>query len=67
MAEIKVYKEICKGCRMCIGACPKGILEMSRDLNAVGDQYCVQTNKEKCIGCAFCGMICPEAAIEVYR
>lgn len=40
---------------------------MSKDLNANGDNYCVQFDADKCIGCAFCAMICPDAAIEVYK
>jgi 2-oxoglutarate ferredoxin oxidoreductase subunit delta len=67
MAMIKVDKNMCKGCKLCVVTCPKHILELSRDFNDNGDNYCVQTDAGKCIGCAFCAMICPDAAIEVYK
>lgn len=67
MPQIKVDKNLCKGCEMCIVSCPKNILVMSKDLNATGDNYCTQPDATNCIGCKFCAMICPEAAIEVYK
>lgn len=67
MAKIEVDKNMCKGCKLCVVTCPKKILEMSKDFNDNGDNYCVQTNAEECIGCAFCAMVCPDAAIEVYK
>lgn len=67
MAMIKVDKDMCKGCKLCVVTCPVNILEMSTDYNVNGDNYCVQVEPEKCIGCAFCAMICPDAAIEVYK
>lgn len=67
MRFIKVDKNLCKGCEMCIVTCPKGILKMSEDINASGDNYCTQPDPSKCTACKFCAMICPEAAIEVYR
>ncbi len=67
MAMIKVDKDLCKGCRLCIATCPQQILEMSTDLNSIGDRYCTQTDASKCTGCAFCALICPDSAIEVYR
>lgn len=67
MAKIEVSKDRCKGCGLCIVACPFKLLEFSKDLNAQGDKYAVQNTAEKCTGCSFCGMICPDAAIDVYK
>lgn len=67
MPMIKVDQNRCKGCKLCVVSCPRKILEMSKDLNANGDNYCVQVDAERCVGCAFCAMICPDAAIEVYK
>ncbi len=67
MAMIKVDKNMCKGCKLCVVTCPAKILELSKDFNDKGDNYCVQTDASKCTGCTFCAMICPDAAIEVYR
>lgn len=67
MAMIKVDNNMCKGCKLCIVTCLKKILELSKDLNINGDNYCIQTDSSKCTGCSFCAMICPDAAIEVYN
>ena len=67
MAMIKVDENRCKGCKLCVVTCPRKILEMSKELNANGDMYCVQTEPDKCVGCGFCGIICPDGAIEVYK
>lgn len=67
MGMIKVDKNRCKGCKLCVVTCPRKLLEMSKDLNANGDMYCVQPDATNCVGCAFCAMICPDGAIEVYK
>lgn len=67
MAYIKVDKNLCKGCKLCVVTCPLHLLQMSKDLNANGDVYATQPDPSKCTGCTFCAMICPDSAIEVYR
>ncbi len=64
---IKVEKDCCKGCGICIVNCPKKCLTLSEDFNAFGNSYCVQTEPEKCVGCRICGIMCPDSAISVYR
>ena len=36
MGHILIDKGRCKGCARCIVACPKGLIEMSADLNEKG-------------------------------
>jgi 2-oxoglutarate ferredoxin oxidoreductase subunit delta len=62
---IKINKELCKGCELCIEFCPKNALEMSKQLNSKGYQYATYKFPDKCIGCKQCAEICPEAAIEI--
>ncbi len=57
----------CKGCELCITACPYGLIEISGRLNALGFHPAVVTEQKKCQGCAFCAMMCPDVAIEVER
>lgn len=67
MAKIEVIKDLCKGCGLCLGICPKKILKLSSDINKNGDHYCVQVDSDTCTGCKFCGLICPDCAIKVYK
>lgn len=60
-----IDKERCKGCMLCISACPKNILDMSRKLNSRGFHYPEVSDIKSCIGCKNCAEICPDAAIEI--
>ena len=68
MPRLTFKEELCKGCGLCVNACPKHILQLSKTkLNAKGHTPVEQTEPEKCIGCAFCAMMCPDCVISVYR
>lgn len=67
MAKIVVDDERCKGCELCIPACPKHIIVMSEKINKKGYHSVKQIKPEECNGCAFCAMICPDIAIEVFK
>ncbi len=62
---IKVKKERCKGCDLCVHVCPHDALEMSKNFNKKGLPYVILKNPEKCTGCGMCVLMCPDAAIEV--
>ncbi len=65
--KIIIDTSMCKGCRLCIGFCPKKSISISGQLNAKG-YFPAQPDPEKeCTGCGICALMCPEAAIEVYR
>ncbi len=69
MGRIVIDKEECKGCYICVNACPKGLLKKSETRNEHGD-YPVEFvgDEGSCIGCAMCAQSCPDVAIkEVYR
>jgi 2-oxoglutarate ferredoxin oxidoreductase subunit delta len=55
----------CKGCELCITACPPRVLEMSREVNSTGYRYPIL--HEGCTGCTACQLVCPDAVFEVYR
>lgn len=67
MDNVIIDRECCKGCELCIEACPHGVLVMSDDFNGSGYHYSVYKNKEDCTKCTFCGIMCPDVCIEVYR
>lgn len=58
--------ETCKGCELCIEACPQESLQMSPKINAQGYHYAVLI-KDNCTGCINCALVCPDAVITVYR
>jgi hypothetical protein len=58
--------EVCKGCELCIGACPQESLGLSTHINLNGYKY-AELIKDNCTGCINCAIICPESAITVYR
>jgi 2-oxoglutarate ferredoxin oxidoreductase subunit delta len=58
--------ETCKGCELCIDACPQESLELSREINGQGYHYAVLV-KDNCTGCVNCALVCPDAVITVYR
>lgn len=63
----EIDKNRCKGCGLCMGACPKKILKFSQDINATGMNYSVCFDESLCIACGFCAKICPDAAIEIIK
>ncbi len=68
MAKLTFDTNRCKGCGLCVEACPKGLLAIARDkINQKGHHPAEITDQEKCAGCAFCAMMCPDCVIKVER
>ncbi len=69
--KIKINRERCKGCYLCISVCPKQLITVSETYNHQGyyPAKSIDDNPEdiKCLGCAMCATMCPDVAIEVYR
>lgn len=69
MGRIIIDRDVCKGCYLCVSACPKNLLKKSEVQNLNGC-FPVEFDdkKNECIGCAMCALNCPDVAIkEVYR
>lgn len=68
MAKTVFEKERCKGCGLCVIACPKNIIALEKDeINSKGYHPARVVDEEKCIGCAFCAQMCPDCVITVER
>ncbi len=68
MAKVTFDTELCKGCGLCVDACPKKILAIAKDkINSKGHSPAVMTNQDACIACAFCATMCPDCVITVER
>ncbi len=70
MAKVKgaviIDTEECKGCGLCIEACPTDTLGFSENINSKGFNYS-EMKQDTCIACTNCALVCPDAVITVYR
>ena len=68
MAKVTFATDLCKGCGLCVTACPRGIITLSREkINQKGHSHAEVTDGSKCIGCAFCATMCPDCVITVEK
>jgi NAD-dependent dihydropyrimidine dehydrogenase PreA subunit len=64
---LQVDGDECKGCGLCIEACPPKVIHLSQQLNHYGYRTATYAGKG-CTGCGICFMACPEpGAITVLR
>ncbi len=68
MNKLTFNTERCKGCGLCVEACPKKILVLDEAvLNSKGYHPAKVTDQEKCIACAMCATMCPDCVITVEK
>jgi 2-oxoglutarate ferredoxin oxidoreductase subunit delta len=68
MAKITIRDERCKSCALCVVACPKKIVAISKErYNSKGFHVAECVDMNACIGCAFCAVMCPDVAITVEK
>jgi 2-oxoglutarate ferredoxin oxidoreductase subunit delta len=66
MPHVTVDKNHCKGCELCVRACPMQILSMSKAITVKGFFHARVHDPSRCIGCKICAITCPDVAIEVH-
>ena len=64
MSYIKIDKNKCKSCYLCIDVCPKKLIKKSEETGKSGEQIVeFSDDNSQCIGCAQCALVCPDVAI----
>jgi 2-oxoglutarate ferredoxin oxidoreductase subunit delta len=59
LKELKINRDWCKGCGICIKFCPTKVLELDQRDKATA------VRPKECICCRMCELRCPDLAIEV--
>ena len=65
-SHVVVDPERCKGCNICVVACPEENLALSPSLNRNGYHpviYSYHGRKGDCTACGICYLVCPDFAI----
>lgn len=66
-AHVEIDSEECKGCGLCVTACPPDCLELDTQLNGYG-VHPARGKGDGCTGCGICFYCCPEpGAITVFH
>ena len=62
--KITIDTDMCKGCSLCVAACPKKCIAISAESNKHG-YFPAEVDSKECTGCLCCAIMCPEAVIEI--
>ena len=65
--RIVVNETYCKGCELCVSACPQHVIGLAEDHITSKGYHPATLIADGCTGCGICAIMCPEAAITIYR
>ena len=66
--KVTIDENVCKGCGLCVVACPKKIVELDQTkINNKGYHPAFVCDIQKCIACAMCAIMCPDSAIKIEK
>ncbi len=64
---LAIAADRCKGCELCITACPHHVLELDETIvNALGYHPVRLTDPVGCTSCVLCARVCPDAVFTVF-
>ena len=64
---LDIATDRCKGCGLCVGACPRHVLALDESVvNRLGYHPVTLTDAPACTSCAICARVCPDAVFTVY-
>jgi 2-oxoglutarate ferredoxin oxidoreductase subunit delta len=67
IARLEVAIDRCKGCALCVAACPKHVLELDETVvNALGYHPIRLIDPAGCTSCALCARVCPDVVFAVF-
>ena len=68
MSKLTFNTDNCKGCGLCVDACPKKILRLAVEkINKKGHHPAEIVDQSACIACASCALMCPDVIITVEK
>lgn len=68
MFIVAIEAKRCKGCGLCVDACPRGVLSLATgEFNGKGYTPARAGDMSLCIGCGACYRMCPDCAVSVAR
>lgn len=68
MTKLTFKTDLCKGCGLCVLACPKKLITLDeKTVNAKGYHPAGITYQSACIACAMCATMCPDVVITVEK
>jgi len=67
MSRIEINSDWCKGCYLCVNACPRAVLTIDEGRWVRGHHPVKVQAVERCTVCRMCELLCPDLAIEVHE
>ncbi len=64
-AKVTISVKHCKGCKLCLAACPRKALKLSGRHTDAGIEIIEWDATMGCTGCLLCASMCPDAAITI--